>query len=318
MGGSTDGMAILSNGAHAHQLLDRHCKRMVSLHAPVLENRDPEPLHQMRVAMRRLRTCLNQFGPALELPDGVGVQRLARSVRRLGAARDLDVLRDRLEQTLLPRLPKQEIRRLKPALKQLQRERGEAQQQLQEVLNSSRHLKLIAQLQKWLRQPRYTPLGDEPLQHWLLEWQWPCLGTLLLHRGWRITAPQGQRDVEELHALRKGIKEARYRLENLQPLGGAVGLDWINRLKQGQELLGELNDLAVLRQAIESQASQRLARHLPELDKLLDEQRLACWAQWRILAMELVERHERAHLVLGLIGDRALGGQPDVSGDTTN
>jgi CHAD domain-containing protein len=284
----------------------------------VLENRDPEPLHQMRVAMRRLRTCLNQFGPALELPEGVCVQRLGRSVRRLGAARDLDVLRDRLEETLLPRLPKQEIRRLKPALKQLQRERGEAQQQLQEVLNSSRHLKLIAQLQKWLRHPRYTPLGEEPLRHWLLEWQWPCLGTLLLHRGWRITAPQGQSDVDDLHALRKGIKEARYRLENLQPLCGAVGLNWINRLKQGQELLGELNDLAVLRQAIEGQTSQRLAKHLPELDRLLEQERLACWAQWRLLAMDQVERHQRAQLVLELIGDRGPDDQADVSRDTSS
>jgi CHAD domain-containing protein len=302
MSESTEGMTVLSNGAHAHQLLDKHCRRMVSLHAPVLENRDPEPLHQMRVAMRRLRTCLNQFGPALELPDGVCVQRLARSVRRLGAARDLDVLRDRLEETLLPRLPKQEIRRLKPALKQLQRERDEAQQQLLEVLNSSRHLKLIAQLQKWLRKPHYTPLGEEPLQHWLLEWQWPSLGTLLLHRGWRITAPQGQRDVDSLHALRKGIKEARYRLENLQPMAGAVGLDWINRLKQGQELLGELNDLAVLRQEIEGQASQRLAKHLPELDRLLERQRLQCWTQWQVLATELVAQRHRARLALELIG----------------
>lgn len=290
---TTDALAI-SNGRHAHTLLSQHCSRIVALHAAVLEDRDPEPLHQMRVAMRRLRTCINQFAPCLELPATVSDRRLAKSVRRLGMARDLDVLRERLEQSLLPELTEQEQQRLKPVRRQLARERRLAQEHLGEVLKSSRHLELVAGLQAWLREPRFTPLGRQPLMEWWAEWYLPASCMLMLHPGWWLEHP-GQ-DVETLHDLRKRIKTVRYQLDNLVSGEHSDLHIWISRFRQAQQHLGDLNDLAVLRAAIDDQLNHGLAKEVPDLAALLDGLRQQSWTAWRELAGQLTQGDRRQTL----------------------
>jgi CHAD domain-containing protein len=58
----------------------------------VIASEDPEYLHRMRVAARRLRTALQLLGGMSGLSDGRAFFKLARSTgRMLGRARDLDV-----------------------------------------------------------------------------------------------------------------------------------------------------------------------------------------------------------------------------------
>jgi CHAD domain-containing protein len=276
---------LISNGAHVHGLLQAHCKRMVTLQGPVLHDSDNEPLHQLRVTMRKLRATLAQFGPCLVLPAEVNDRRLAKTVQRLGVARDLDVLRERLESVFLPQLPQQEQQRLKPVRRQLARERRLAGEQLESVLKSSRHLELIAQLQSWLKQPRYSALGDAPLLHWIPEWAVPGSTSLMLHPAWWLELA-GQ-DNASLHNLRKDMRSLRYRLENIEAFLDPAAQRWIASLKQGQSLLGELNDLDVLQRAIHEQSRDGLEETLPQLAWLLEQNRLHCWRRWRQLAEEL-------------------------------
>jgi CHAD domain-containing protein len=295
-----------SIGDHATGLIAHHTKALVRWHAPVLEDSDPEPLHQMRVSMRRLRTTLQQFGPALELPKGVSDQRLAKSVRRLGMARDLDVLRERLEQGLLPQLGSSGAKTLKPVLKQLRRERLLAYEHLVEVLQSSQHLALVAQLQRWLKQPELTAWGLLPLHGWIAEIQMPTLAGLWLHPGWQVQDCGAETGT--LHHLRKAIKGARYQMENFKPMAGAATLRGVEQLKRAQELLGDYNDLQVLRQAIDGQLHQELAEAMPDLDRLLAEQQHACWQQWRQLAERISASRQRRALLTGVLADqRRLG-----------
>lgn len=285
---------FLSNGSFARDLLQKHVSKLVQLQTPVSEGKGTEPLHQMRVTMRRLRTTVLQFEPALELPSAINDQRLAKWVRRLGLARDLDVLRERLEDGFLPQLPEAEVKALRPVLKQLRRERQLAHRLVVEVLQSRSYLEGLAQLQRWLKQPAFTPVGDEPIQDWLLEWQGPCLASLFLHPGWQVTSAAGE--VEVLHALRRQIKQARYRLENLSVLEGQSTAPWINHFKQGQELLGEFNDLQVLQRAIGDQVPGRLEQELPQLEWLLMQHQRHCWEQWRELVMEVLPARRRRRL----------------------
>jgi CHAD domain-containing protein len=275
----------ISNGAHVHALVKAHCKRMVALQAPVLRDNDDEPLHQLRVTMRKLRATLNQFGPCLVLPAEINDRRLAKTVQRLGVARDLDVLRHRLDAVFLPQLPQQEQQRLKPVRRQLARERRLAGEQLETVLKSTRHLELIAQLQAWLKQPHYTALGEAPLLHWIPEWAVPASTSLMLHPGWWLELA-GQ-DTDTLHDLRKQLRGLRYRLENIEAVLAPAGRQWIASLKQGQSLLGELNDLEVLQRAIHDQSSDGLEQSLPQLAWLLEQNRLHCWRRWRQLSESL-------------------------------
>jgi CHAD domain-containing protein len=288
-----------SNGEWAIQLVGRQAKRLAALQGEVLHDRDPEALHQMRVNLRRLRTTLQQFSPALVLPPAVRDQRLARSVRRLGMARDLDVLRDRLEQELAPGLPPAEQASLKPVLRQLKRERRVARERLKETLRGRGHLELLAQLQQWLRQPQLTPLGREPLQQWLHEWLLPPTLHLALHPGWWARDPVNEADT--LHDLRKRIKNLRYQLENLRSIGSQKLGARINQLRNLQELLGELNDLAVLARAIDQQMPHSLERDLPALAIAMSQRREQCWIAWRRQAEQQHGGQTRRLLRLELI-----------------
>lgn len=282
---------LSTNGALAHGLIQHHLQRVVKGHHKVLDRRDPEPLHQMRVAMRRLRATLQQFAPVLALPKAVSDQRLAKSVRRLGLARDLDVLQGRLLNTFLPQLPQEEVTALRPVLRTLRRERDLAQEHLARVLHSSGHLAMVAALQRWLKQPQFTPLADEPARDWLLEWQLPFLQEVMLHPGWLVAKPGVAADT--MHDLRKQLKTARYRLENLAPHTGAAMQPWIEHLRQGQDLLGELNDLQVLRKAIDDQLPAGLVTTLPQLHGLLQFTDARCWDLWREQAEALWSLRER-------------------------
>jgi CHAD domain-containing protein len=293
------GSPPLSNGRFAHDLLQRQVVKLVHLQSPVAEGKGPEPLHQMRVAMRRLRTTVVQFESALQLPPAINDQRLAKWVRRLGLARDLDVLRERLEDGFLPQLPQAEVKALRPVLKQLRRERQLAYDQVVEVLQSRSYLEGLAQLQRWLKQPEFTRLGEQPIREWLLEWQGPCLASLFLHPGWQASSAEGE--VEVLHELRRQIKQARYRLENLAAIEGAQTAGWIEHFKQGQELLGEFNDLQVLQRAIQDQVPGPLDEVLPQLEWVLVLHLRHWWEQWRELAGDLLPPGQRQRLWRALL-----------------
>jgi hypothetical protein len=49
----------LTSGAFAQELIHRQIRRLGKLQGQVLADRDPEPLHQMRVSLRRLRTGIS-------------------------------------------------------------------------------------------------------------------------------------------------------------------------------------------------------------------------------------------------------------------
>jgi CHAD domain-containing protein len=290
-------------GEHGAGLLRQQAKALVRWHGPVLENRDPEPLHQMRVSMRRLRTTLDQVGPALVLPKLVTAERVAKPLRRLGMARDLDVLGQRLEQGLLPQLAKAEARQLKPVLKQLRRERELAHGAVVATLQSSSYLALVAQLQGWLKEPQFSAWGESALDGWVWELQLPALAALFLHPGWLVEELGDQG--EAIHGLRIAIKRARYGLEALGPMAGRSTRRWIQRLKAAQDLLGELNDGEVLRRAIDSQIPQGLDEAMPELLALLDQQRQELWQQWRPMACSMNTSRQRRSLLQALLADQA-------------
>jgi hypothetical protein len=282
----------LSNGEFALGLIQRASRRLVDLQSEVVANRDPEPLHQMRVAMRRLRTALRQFGPALKLPEAIADQRIARVARRLGLARDLDVLRAHLDSNLLPKLPAQERQQLKPVLRQLQRERQHTQAQVEKTLRSGSYLNLLAELQRWQKAPKYTALGQRPLRHWLIEWQAPELVTIFQHPGWSVLEPDGA--IKDVHDLRKRCKHARYALENLLDHTGPRCRAWAGSFRGLQDLLGELHDLEVLRQAIDDQLPKDNLTDLPILADLLQQDSQRCWQRWRLEATDL-QRPGRRH-----------------------
>jgi len=279
----------LSSGGYALDLIQRQVRRLGKLQGEVLADRDPESLHQLRVSLRRLRTALTQFGPALVLPESVTDRRIAAVARRTGLCRDLDVLQLRLQRQLLPRLPGDEQQALEGPMKRLARDRSQAFDTLKEALHSSRYLKLLARLHKWQQQPRYTPLGQLPLAAWLYDWQAPFTAALFLHAGWTVEDPTA----EALHDLRKRIKAARYALEHLEDWCEPALLAWIHELRQAQEHLGELHDLQILNHTLGGSGSTLKSTRLPVLRSELEGLQSEHWRRWRELARRLQHDNQR-------------------------
>lgn len=306
--GSDPGLVepLLSSGGFAQELIQCQIRRLGKLKPEVLADRDPEPLHQLRVSLRRLRTVLVQFGAALELPDRVSEQRIAALARRTSRCRDLDVLRLRLQHQLLPRLPEQEQRRLAGAMQRLDCDRAKAFASLVEALKSARFLNLLERLNKWQKRPRLTPLGQLPLLPWLVDWQAPFTAGLFLHPGWMVEDPAS----ETLHGLRKRIKAARYSLETLERWCEPPLQAWIEDLRQGQDHLGDLHDLQILQSNLVGKVKRSQREGLPVLQAEMEAQQLLHWRRWRDLAQRLHSDSHRSMLRLQLL---ALGSRSSPS-----
>lgn len=287
-------VATLTSGAFALELIQRQIRTLGKLQAEVLADRDPEPLHQLRVSLRRLRTALAQFAPALVLPAGVHERRIASVARRTGLCRDLDVLKHRLRTELLPRLPEDEQHALKRAMKRLEEDRAQAFTTLEEALNGSRYLKLLARLSRWQKQPSYTALGLQPLLPWLSDWQAPFTAALFLHPGWLEEDPTA----ETLHDLRKCIKRARYSLENLKTWCQPPLQNWVEDLRQAQDHLGDLHDLQILQRSLRESESLWKPSRMPVLQTELENQQRLHWLRWRELGQRMHQagnRHRVQH-----------------------
>lgn len=272
--------AQVSCGAFAAALLDQRVRRLVSLQLDVLSDRDPEPLHQMRVTCRQMRSTVEQFAAALLLPEQVSASRLSRIGSDLGLCRDLDVMRQRLDHHWKPLLPEREQAALRKLLKQLKRERKLAFVVLTDTLKGRRYLKLLARLQVWLRQPQFTPMGAEPIVAWSPELQQAVLAGLFTVPGWWVEHPHEADAAIALHQLRRRLKQARYGLANLSGLDPQAIEPWLIQFKQMQTALGDLQDLRVLFSTIERLLDQAPDVAMPTLCSLIFEARDQAWQRW--------------------------------------
>ncbi|MCX5943687.1 MAG: CHAD domain-containing protein, partial [Cyanobacteria bacterium] len=145
-------------------------------------------------------------------------------------------------------------------------------------------------------------------------WKTPVLAGLLSQPGWRASDPD--RDRACLHDLRKKIKRARYGLANLKELAGDSLGTWMERFKAQQEILGGLNDLQVLEQAVAEQLAGDLAVVLPELNLRLQEKKQLLWQQWQSQARSMVSEPGRQALHGLLCSGWPCPKPPSNAGDT--
>ncbi|HVC86068.1 MAG TPA: CHAD domain-containing protein [Gaiellaceae bacterium] len=204
--------------------------REIEAHDPGTRlGRDPESLHDMRVAVRRTRALL-RAGRSLTANDTEELEGLLQELgQALGAVRDLDVLSERLraEATGLPDDARQAFQ---PLLRQLGRERSAARRRLLRTLDADAYLDLLDLLERTVSELR--PSGDETTLAVLAERQAKKLQKLAR------SLPNEPSD-EQLHELRKAGKRTRYAAE----LAGKTRV--VRRAKRLQDVLGEHQDAVV-------------------------------------------------------------------------
>lgn len=218
-----------AEGVHA---VASACMRHFRLNEIALRaSREPDALHQARVALRRLRSALSLFRSTL---SGRDYQEIREELRWLtgqfGEARNLDVLLERYAGS-----------------RKLRAERERAYKRLLAALDAPRARALMLRLALWIEAGawRFRPRASRDLRG---------LAAKRLDRQWRKVRRHGADlaalDEETQHRLRLDIKRLRYAAEFLaglftkRPSSGRRDR-FVAALKVLQEQLGLLNDLRV-------------------------------------------------------------------------
>lgn len=209
-------------------------------HDPVVRlDVDPEGVHQMRVATRRLRSDLRTFRPLLD-PDWASSLRreLRRLARLLGDVRDGDVLLAKLRRSAAELGVSEGAA---PALEMLRSKRDAAHADLLEAMQDERYAELLDRLVAAANEPALGPGASEPAIETLPE---------LVRHPWRRLVKKARRLGDQpadelLHELRIRAKRARYASEAAAPVLGKPARGFAQAAARLQEVLGDLNDAVV-------------------------------------------------------------------------
>ncbi len=213
---------------------------------------EPDAVHRMRVATRRLRSALATYRPLFDSQRTEPTrQELAWLGTALGKPRDAEVLRDRLR-AHVSELADELV--LGPVTARIDKEMNErhraAHAELVQVLDEDRYLRLLDELDDLVADPPFTDRARRPAGREL-----PPLVARACRRVDRAAAEAEQAETTadraaRLHDVRKAAKRARYAAESVAPVFGKPAVRLATRMQKLQEILGEHQDSVVSRQVI--------------------------------------------------------------------
>jgi CHAD domain-containing protein len=215
--------------------------QLVRHDAGVRLDEDPEDVHRLRVATRRLRSHLGSFRPLLDADWARGLQEELRWLADPSSpVRDADVLGERLRRAARE-IPEAEARAVKDLLERLAQERQRSLEQLLQVMRTPRYEQLVERLIEAARAPRLREPSEGAARETLAP---------LLQRRWKRLARRVRRlgqppSAAELHAVRIAAKHARYACEAATPVYGDPARSLARALRRVQQALGEHQDASV-------------------------------------------------------------------------
>ncbi len=241
-----DGEASARDGFVA---LARNCLAQLGGNEAAMLAGDPEGIHQMRVATRRLRALLACFGDFLTIRVADEFKAELRWLMgALGPARDLDVFIAETLDPMLGRLPEEE------ALKALHAAARQAADRAH------------AEARATIAAPRYTEFlltadlrlasGDWASANAPVDAPVRPLAQTVLRRRYRKLVKRGSGhralEIEQLHRIRIAAKQMRYVGEFFRSLySRKLARRYLGRLARLQERLGTLNDAVVGHRVLE-------------------------------------------------------------------
>lgn len=286
----------LPEGAPAREVI-RHAlaESVASLlhHDPLVRTgRDPEAIHQARVATRKLRSNLRTFAPLLDVEWTEPLRsELGWLALSLGAVRDREVLLERLRERAVS-LPASDQRSAAALLHLLELEIDELRHKLGGDIDSRRYIDLLERLVGAAHSPATLPDADQTAAA-----QLPALATT----SWRRLRsavrqlPETPTD-PELHRIRILAKRARYAAEAVAPVAGPEANAFARAAAKLQTVLGEHQDSVTAQAwlraakvtgrrafvageliALERIAAARARAQWPKAWKAVERKRLRAW-----------------------------------------
>ncbi|MEL6217458.1 MAG: CHAD domain-containing protein [Pseudomonadota bacterium] len=232
----------------AHAVLSECQAQIAANLAVVLNSDDPEGPHQLRVGLRRLRSAFLVFAPALGGPEQDRLDTEARWLsHEVGRLRDLDVARtDILEPEIDEGMGAFGFEAL---AERVRAQADTSRAELRECLAGGRVFAFLLDLGAFIAARGWLDPADWDQTARLAMPAEQALGAALDERLTR-SERKGQRiaglSIESRHDLRRELKKLRYAVEFAAPLWPEKTVrPFLKRLKELQEIFGDLNDLAM-------------------------------------------------------------------------
>ena len=229
-------------GEAGRKVLRMHLARMLHFEAGTRSGEDPEDLHKMRVATRRMRAAWRVFDGAYRPKVQRRYVKELRSVARvLGEVRDIDVLLEDLD-AYITKLPAPGREGVKPLRSAWRRGREESRKRLVAQLDSRQYREFVDDYLEFAESSGkaeiVTPLGQPSLVR-------DTAGSRILAAYERVRAYETiitWADVRTLHALRIEVKRLRYTLECFSEVMPVTSRKLIGQVTEMQDHLGLMND----------------------------------------------------------------------------
>lgn len=216
----------------------------------------PDGVHRFRVAARRLRSNLAGLRPLLDATVVDGLQRgLREAAGSVGAARDADVVRRRVDLLLLDEPDGPDVARSRDRLTSMLAGSSEdSRHRALEYFDGPDYDGLTRRLDRFSDLPPWSPSSQEPAEEALtplLRKQW----SRFRRRGREALATEpGDGSDEDLHEARKAAKRARYLAEALTPVFGRRTKQLAKAAERVQVVLGEYQDSVITRSLLDRAA----------------------------------------------------------------
>lgn len=235
------------------KILGSYYRDMVDNESGSIEGEDPEALHDMRVATRRMRAAFRVLDPYLQTSSAGKARRGLRSVTEaLGGVRDLDVLLDNAR-TFSSQLPEDQQQDMQGLIQEWDGKRNVARKELIRLLKSKDYVRFKKRMEAFLKEEESRPAESaavvEPMQvrHVAASAIWERYEAVRAFET-IMDAPT----LEQLHDLRIKAKYLRYTLECFRETLPPESTGMIRDIVNMQDQLGELHDAAVAAELIRS------------------------------------------------------------------
>jgi CHAD domain-containing protein len=227
----------------AFRIVARRCLKDLTAHHAATREGDADALHDMRVAVTRLRTAISFFSPMVAGPQRTRIRDELKWLNaHLGVVRDLDVAIERLKKIGKQQHPAADYR-------SWESERAASQRHLARVLSSVRYRRLIKSVSDWVERGSWsTKAGKQaatqracPIAEYsarkLTRWR-----KKLIKKSRRLR----DFDIRKLHRLRLMNKKLHYAIESVADLVSNPEISkqqtTVKYLRKAQKSLGQLND----------------------------------------------------------------------------
>ncbi|MFW5840656.1 MAG: CHAD domain-containing protein [Planctomycetota bacterium] len=274
------------------RVLQRLVEKLWSLEYGLDFDEDPEYVHEMRVATRRIRTALSMISDSLGPQGGYWSGEFGWLAKALGDVRDMDVMIEMVG-AYRPEAPRTHGPALDDLITSLNRSRGIYRSKLIKAIGSPRYEKLSSGFGRAVQNPigslqglqAVGPRAGEPTS---TEARRILIGQIDELAG--IGRDISDKTPDQLHQIRLQCKALRYSIEFFSDLYGSRLDDLRSGAEQLQDLLGEVHDFDVWVERVEAhekrneddKAALRASKALKKYLSSLRQERLQkAFGKWK-------------------------------------